>query len=65
MNLYTDFLGENATLDTVCDHVLHWLDLGGAKHIALGGDPSSPGAIRALRLNIARILTVQKEEEEI
>ena len=32
---------------------------------AMGGAPSSPGAIRALRLNIARILTVQKEEEEI
>ena len=32
---------------------------------ASGGAPSSPGAIRALRLNIARILTVQKEEEEI
>ena len=32
---------------------------------ASGGAPSSPGAIRALRLNIARILTVQKEEDEI
>ena len=38
LNLYTDFLGENATLDTACDHILHWLDLGGEKHIALGGD---------------------------
>ena len=38
LNLYADFLGENATLDTVCDHVLHWLELDGAKHIALGGD---------------------------
>lgn len=38
LNLYTDFLGENATLDTVCDHVEHWLNLGGEKHIALGGD---------------------------
>ncbi len=32
---------------------------------ASGGAPSSPGAIRALKLNISRILTVQKEEEEI
>ncbi len=32
---------------------------------AMGGAPSSPGAIRALRLNIARILTVQREEEKI
>ena len=38
LNLYTEFLGENANLDTVCDHVLHWLELGGRKHIALGGD---------------------------
>ena len=32
---------------------------------ATGGAPTSPGAIRALRQNIARILTIQKEEEEI
>ena len=38
LNMYTDFLGENATLETVCDHVEHWLSLGGEKHIALGGD---------------------------
>lgn len=39
INLYTDFLGENADLNTVCDHILHFLhlDLDG-KHIALGGD---------------------------
>lgn len=30
---------------------------------ATGGAPTSPGAIRALRQNIARILTIQKEEE--
>jgi ribosomal protein L29 len=29
-----------------------------------GGAPENPGLIRALRTNIARILTVQKEEEE-
>ena len=39
LNEYTDFLGGGpVTLDTVCDHALHWLDLGGAKHVALGGD---------------------------
>lgn len=38
LNLYTGFLGANSTLDTVCDHVLHWMELGGEKHIALGGD---------------------------
>ncbi|MBE6933638.1 MAG: membrane dipeptidase [Ruminococcaceae bacterium] len=38
LNLYTEFLGENPTLDTACDHILHWMELEGAKHIALGGD---------------------------
>lgn len=39
LNLYAPFLGEGTvTMDTVCDHVLHWLELGGEKHIALGGD---------------------------
>ncbi len=31
---------------------------------AMGGAPNNPGKIRALRSNIARVLTVQKEEEE-
>lgn len=38
LNLYTHFLGENPALDTVCDHVVHWLERDGARHIALGGD---------------------------
>ncbi len=39
MNLYTEFLGDNATIDTVCDHIFHFLDLDpSGKHIALGGD---------------------------
>lgn len=39
INLFTQFLGDNATLDTVCDHILHLLDLDPeGKHIALGGD---------------------------
>ena len=39
INLYTEFLGDNASLDTVCDHILHFMDLDpSGKHIALGGD---------------------------
>ncbi len=30
---------------------------------AMGGAPPNPGKIRALRKNIARILTIQREEE--
>ena len=39
INLYTDFLGVNATLDTVCDHILHFMNLDPTgRHICLGGD---------------------------
>ena len=31
---------------------------------AMGGAPNNPGMIRALRTNIARILTVQREEKK-
>ena len=30
---------------------------------AMGGAPANPGKIRALRTNIARIQTIQKEEK--
>ncbi len=33
------FVGKEPTLDTVCDHILHWLQIDTeCKHIALGGD---------------------------
>ena len=39
INQYAEFLWEHPTLDTVCDHVLHLLELDpDGKHIALGGD---------------------------
>lgn len=40
INLYTAFLGSGSvTVNTVCDHVLHFLELDpDASHIALGGD---------------------------
>jgi membrane dipeptidase len=39
INLYPDFLGENADLETVCRHVLHFASLDPeCAHIALGGD---------------------------
>ena len=31
---------------------------------AMGGAPASPGKIKALRKNIARILTIQREAEQ-
>ena len=39
INMGAPFVGENATLDTVCDHIFHYLELDDTgKHIALGGD---------------------------
>lgn len=39
INQYGAFLGENPSLDTVCDHILHFLELDPeGNHIALGGD---------------------------
>ena len=32
---------------------------------SMGGAPANPGAIRSIRTDIARILTVQKEEDEL
>ena len=32
---------------------------------AMGGAPPNPGKIKALRINIARLATVQREEGEI
>lgn len=39
LNLYADFVGGDATVDKLCDHVFHFLELDPqGKHIALGGD---------------------------
>ena len=39
INQCDEFIGENPTLDTVCDHIFHFLELDpSGKHIALGGD---------------------------
>lgn len=38
-NMCAEFIGENPTLDTACDHILHFLELDpSGSHIALGGD---------------------------
>ena len=38
-NACAEFTGENPTVDTICDHILHFMELDATvKHIALGGD---------------------------
>lgn len=39
INQYTNFLGDDPDIDTICDHVLHFMELDpDAKHISLGAD---------------------------
>ena len=39
INQCDEFIGENPTLDSICDHIFHFLELDpSGKHIALGGD---------------------------
>lgn len=39
LNMYSEFIGDDGSLDAACDHILHWLELDpDGKHIALGGD---------------------------
>ena len=39
LNLYTDFVGDNADIDKCCDHVFHFMELDpSGRGIALGGD---------------------------
>ena len=39
INQCDEFIGENPNLDTICDHIFHFLELDPTgKHIALGGD---------------------------
>lgn len=38
-NVCAEFTGENPTVDTICDHIFHFMDLDpSGTHIALGGD---------------------------
>lgn len=38
-NFYAGFVGEKPTIDTVCDHILHLLELDpDCRHLSLGGD---------------------------
>ena len=39
INQYRSFIGDAPNLDSVCDHIMHWIELDpSCKHIALGGD---------------------------
>ena len=54
MNVYSAFLGENPDIDTVCDHIFHFLQLSGSdRHLSLGGDwdgvDSLPSGIADIR----------------
>ena len=46
INFFPEFLGTDVSLDTVCDHIFHFLELDPTgKHIALGGDLDGVAAL--------------------
>ena len=60
LNLYSRFLGNEPTLDTACDHILHWLELDPeGKHIALGGDLDGCDALPEGFTGVESYLTLQ------
>jgi len=52
INFYSEFLGENPTVETVIEHIEQFLFLGGEKNVAIGGDldgcDSLPEGIKGL-----------------
>jgi len=47
-NMCDEFTGENPTIDTVCDHIFHFMELDpSGTHIALGGDLDGISAMPA------------------
>lgn len=62
LNLCPDFLGGGATAGTCADHIEHFLSLGGAKHICIGGDLDG---IERMPDGMTGIESVQKIYEEL
>lgn len=44
-NLFTEFVGGTTGLEAIAAHLDHWLELGGEKSIALGGDLDGCGSL--------------------
>ena len=73
LNLYADFLGPNASLDTACDHIFHFLELDpSGRHIALGGDldgcetlPEGFGGVQSYPALAQRLLERGLSEETV
>lgn len=38
INFYRDFVGKNGTIDSLCNHIFHFLSLGGEDNLAFGSD---------------------------
>ncbi|NCB62489.1 MAG: membrane dipeptidase [Clostridia bacterium] len=64
LNMYAGFLGKAPGLDTVMDHLEHFLSLGGEKNVALGGDwdgcselPEGVGGIQDMDKLYERLLS--------
>lgn len=72
LNMCDEFLGAAPNVDTVVDHVEHWLGLGGEKSISLGGDwdgishpPKGISGIQDLDKLVERLLRRNYSEDLI
>lgn len=73
INLYADFIGDDASIDKLCDHVFHFLELDPeGRHIALGGDldgcdtlPEGIGGIEDYPLIAGRLLERGLDKETV
>jgi membrane dipeptidase len=63
LNLFTEFLGEGeVTIETALRHIDHFLDLGGEKTLAIGGDLDG---CESLPTGIAGIQDIRKLREAL
>lgn len=72
-NACAEFTGENCTIDTICDHIFHFMEIDpSGKHIALGGDldgisemPAGFAGVQSWPLVAARLLERGLDEKTV
>ncbi len=62
LNMCDEFVGQAPTINTLIEHIEHWLSLGGEENVSLGGDWDG---ISAMPEGIAGIQDLEKLAEEL
>lgn len=62
LNMCDEFVGQAPTINTLIEHIEHWLSLGGEENVSLGGDWDG---ISAMPVGIAGIQDLEKLAEEL